>query len=28
STKDIIMKLIDNAGGDIRFSMMALTKIE
>jgi len=26
STKDIILKLIEHAGGDIRFSMMALTK--
>ncbi|CAF0872496.1 unnamed protein product [Rotaria sp. Silwood1] len=27
STKDVILKLIENAGGDIRFSMLALTKI-
>jgi len=26
SAKDIILRLIENAGGDIRFSMMALTK--
>jgi len=26
STKDVILKLIEHAGGDIRFSMMALTK--
>ncbi|CAF1640357.1 unnamed protein product [Adineta ricciae] len=26
STKDVILKLIENAGGDIRFSMMALAK--
>jgi ubiquitin carboxyl-terminal hydrolase L3 len=26
SSKDVILKLIENAGGDIRFSMMALTK--
>jgi len=27
STKDVILKLIDSAGGDIRFSMMALAKL-
>jgi ubiquitin carboxyl-terminal hydrolase L3 len=27
STKNVILKLVENAGGDIRFSMMALTKM-
>ena len=27
STKDVIVKLIETSGGDIRFSMMALTKL-
>jgi len=28
NTKDVILKLIQNVGGDIRFSMMALTKAD
>ncbi|CAF3198045.1 unnamed protein product [Rotaria socialis] len=27
STKDVILKLVEDAGGDIRFSMLALTKM-